>query len=85
MEGDIMIGEWYEIEGVAIVPHKKKSTQQVVEEAATLACRTWRRKHEEEPEAVFMRDPFADEWDGLPVIVAPDVPAGFVYVGVTKP
>lgn len=77
-----MAEKWHEVGAATIVKDKKKSLQEVAGEAATLALQAWRRGHQEEPDAVFMRDPFAEKWNGLPVIEEPEVPAGAVYVGV---
>lgn len=70
-----MTAKWHEVGGATI---DKNGPQ----EAATLALRAWRRGHVGEPSAVFVREPFAEEWNGLPVIEEPEVPAGAVYVGV---
>jgi len=68
--------KWHEVGGATI---DKNGPQ----EAAKLALRAWRRQHGEEPDAVFVRIPFAEKWNGLDVIEEPEVPAGAVYVGVT--
>ena len=80
-----MSAKWHMVEGATIDKDKKKSPQQRTEEAVTLAYQAWRRKHNgTKPEAVFVRVPFAEAWEGLPVIGDTGISESVVYVGVTR-
>jgi len=78
-----MAAKWHTVEGATIVADKKQTEQEAAQTAVLTAYQAWQRKHDSEPEAVFMADPFAETWNGLPVIEEGEFAAGAVYVGVT--
>lgn len=76
-----MTTKWHIVEAATIV---KKGPKKGLEHALKTAYQAWGRKNENEPDAVFVRVPFAPTWNGLPVIADAQISESIVYVGVAR-
>lgn len=68
-----IINKWYLVEGVEI--------DDDMDVVAEKAFGVWQRKHTEKPDAIFVQNPWTDEWNGLKVMQEDEVPAGLLYIG----